>query len=501
VNKTKIIIGPPGTGKTTTLLNMVEALLKQGISPDKIGFVSFTKKAITEATSRAVDRFGINQKELVYFRTLHSMAFYMLGLKQSAVIEEKHYQDLSELLGIDFTGKAVSEDGNIAEMALGDQMVFLESLSRMKCEDLAKCYNTQDVDFSLDELIQFQDTYKRYKIANMLYDFTDMLTMYKERGVKPKLHTLFVDEVQDLTKLQWDIVDQMIDQAENAILAGDIDQSIYRWSGADPEFLIERCKTTEVVFLPKSYRVPFKVHAVANMVISQCKERVDSKYLPADRQGDVQYISSVDELDLTKGNWLFLTRNSYLIRNLTGLLFEMGFPFQTKWSSTNDNRFVKAAFSWSRLLNGDRISIDDCKNMLYLMTNKKYKLAWHSKDFTGMEDISMDELDKKIVLENTSAKWYEALDKIPSEDRIFIRACRQRGESFLKPPRIQISTIHGAKGGECDNVVVLTDISARTYKAYENNPDDEYRAFYVAMTRAKERLFIVAPETNNYFQV
>lgn len=498
---TKIIIGPPGTGKTTTLLNMVDDLLSAGVSPSKIGFMSFTKKSISEAVSRATERFHLDQKDFTYFRTLHSLSFYMLGLKQSAVVEEKHYRELSELLGIEFTGKTATEDGNLAEMAEGDQMLFVESLARMRCEDLEKCYNTQDVDFGLNELTQFRDTYKKYKIANMLYDFTDMLEMFMTRGVKPDLHTLFIDEAQDLCLLQWKIIDQMSEHAQHTIIAGDDDQAIFRWSGADPDHLIERCSRHQTTVLTQSFRVPIKVHAVANIVIKETANRVDKTYLPADRQGDVQYVNSIDELDLTKGNWLFLTRNSYLIRELTKTLFEMGFPFQTKWASTNDNRFVKAAFSWSRLLNGDRIAIDDCKNMLYLMTNNKYKLAWHAKDFAGMEDINMLELDKKIVLKSTVAQWYDALDKIPAEDRIFIRQCRQRGESFLKAPRIQISTIHGAKGGECDNVVVLTDISARTYKAYENNPDDEYRAFYVAMTRAKERLFIVAPETNNYFQV
>jgi superfamily I DNA/RNA helicase len=68
-------------------------------------------------------------------------------------------------------------------------------------------------------------------------------------------------------------------------------------------------------------------------------------------------------------------------------------------------------------------------------------------------------------------------------------------------PRIQISTIHGSKGGEADNVLLLTDISPKTYASYQENEDDESRVFYVAATRAKQNLHIIMPRTGRYFQL
>ena len=69
------IFGPPGTGKTTTLLNMVDEALEKGITPQSIAFLAFTKKAANEAKERAAIRFGLDPKrDLVNFRTLHSMA-------------------------------------------------------------------------------------------------------------------------------------------------------------------------------------------------------------------------------------------------------------------------------------------------------------------------------------------------------------------------------------------------------------------------------------------
>ena len=67
------IFGPPGTGKTTTLLGMVEKSLADGVSPSRIGFFAFTKKAANEAKERATVRFDLDpDKDLPYFRTIRS---------------------------------------------------------------------------------------------------------------------------------------------------------------------------------------------------------------------------------------------------------------------------------------------------------------------------------------------------------------------------------------------------------------------------------------------
>ena len=59
----------------------------------------------------------------------------------------------------------------------------------------------------------------------------------------------------------------------------------------------------------------------------------------------------------------------------------------------------------------------------------------------------------------------------------------------------------GIKGGESDNVVVIADISYRTWRKFNVQPDDEHRVFYVAVTRAKKNLFLLQPETKYSYEL
>jgi len=94
----------------------------------------------------------------------------------------------------------------------------------------------------------------------------------------------------------------------------------------------------------------------------------------------------------------------------------------------------------------------------------------------------------------TGTVWYEAFDDLNFRRKNYIRSMRRNGENLKEKPRIHLSTIHSIKGGEKQNVLLLTDLTNNTLKSYRKNPDDETRLFYVGATRTKENLHIVRPK-------
>ena len=108
----------------------------------------------------------------------------------------------------------------------------------------------------------------------------------------------------------------------------------------------------------------------------------------------------------------------------------------------------------------------------------------------------IDDLKQKYGLQ-TEADWQEALDELGNEDIRKITKLIKAGEDLSGTPRISVSTIHGVKGNERENVVVTTDLSNAAFIDYEKNPDDENRLFYVGATRTKEHLHIIRPQQDN----
>lgn len=499
--RTNILLGPPGTGKTTTLIGLVEEALANGVPPDRIGYVAFTRKASNEAIERACARFNLDPDDLPYFRTLHSLAFRMLGLRSSDLLGIKQIKEFAYLMRIDVSAYMDYSEGQLTwGTKLGDRLMFLENMARVRQVPLKQQWQEAYENFSFTDVEYVARGLEEYKRQHQLLDYTDMLYEFVRAGRLPELDLLVVDEAQDLSALQWRMVERLAETARDVWVAGDDDQAIFRWAGADVDHFISMPGEARV--LSQSYRVPLAVQKLALDVVHRIKDRRVKEWKPRQADGHLEFHNHFEHIDMSQGEWLILARNGYQLEPIEEICRREGFIYDMKGGKSVKHAEWRAITAWEKLRRGEAVVATQCREIYEYMTSKKGMAHGHKKlpAFNDEQMLTMDDLLKKGGLLRTD-EWYRALDRIDVADREYLRAALRRGEPVRSTPRIRLSTIHGAKGGQAENVMLFTDMAPRTFLESERHPGDEERTFYVGITRAMERLHVILPQTHVNFNL
>ena len=487
-----IVLGPPGTGKTHTLLEQVEKYLKN-TDPDKIGYFAFTKKAANEAKARAMDKFNYTEDDLPYFRTLHSLAFRKLGINKDQVMQKRHYEDLGRKLNLflDYNEYDEEETGIFTTKSDYLRLIHLAKLRNITLEQQIKLgeHNTE-VDY--DTLVHLEQKIKDYKKLHNLIDYNDMILDFNKSDKTPKFDVVFIDEAQDLSLMQWDMAKTIWNKTEDTFIAGDDDQAIFRWAGADVDSFITQ--TGKLLNLTQSRRIPRAIHDFALGIIKRVSKRRYKEWGPRDYQGSLNFHDDIKDLNMSSGEWLILTRTRHMLEEVEEEMKERGWYFENRFKKLPEKDAAEAAAEWEAGRKGQPLNYKQIERIYSFMSSnhaEKIKLKGMTKE--GLQDISALKKDYGL---KTDTVWYKAFDDLGFRRKNYIRSMRRNGENLKNKPRIQLSTIHSVKGGERNNVVLLTDLTNNTNKSFIKNPDDETRLFYVGATRTKENLHIIRP--NDY---
>jgi DNA helicase-2/ATP-dependent DNA helicase PcrA len=488
------IIGPPGTGKTFRILSELEKAAKK-YSPERIGAISFTTAAVNEMRDRIVNTQNHITKDILKnVRTLHSHCFRLLGLEKEQTAES-HIDEFNK----SYPNFAISTDDFRIDKAQID--MIKDEINNERFRNMQIFRNKRiPVEWWGTGVRAFWSKWSEWLEETGYIDYTKMLENTLLFGRYPDIDVLFVDEAQDLTRLQMEIILKWANSVDVTMLVGDADQAIFRFAGSEPE-IFRDIKPTWFDTLKQSHRVPKKILDFSLQQIRKIKNREDVQYNPKEGEEGEICTSCLEPILSLPGTHMVITRCLYQIMQYIAdfkrkkILWHNPYrPDESTFNPITTKEFQAVKTYW-KLSRGQEVEDGEARDMTdhviatdNIIRGKKKEIIEekHTKNLVSMFDLtywgftdSFLRFDKplEVIFKPKTGGGKVALD--------FAKA-----DKIDQPPVI-VGTIHSVKGGEADNVWVSL---LRTRKISEEMNvslearEDEIRIAYVAFTRAKKFL-------------
>ena len=457
------IYGPPGTGKTFRLIRRVNAYVRTGTPYHKIGYFAFTKKAAKEAR----ERIGVDEKQVPYFQTLHAFCFHLLNLNESDIMQPHHYEALGKKLNIrvNFNDKYNEEQTHF----LTCNNPYFQMIQRSINKDISlreefnlNEHDRKDID-SWDTLKHIHINLQEYKTKMHLLDFNDLVKKVVNSKKFPKLKAIFIDEAQDLSPLQWQLYDKLKENCDDIYLAGDDDQAIFAWAGADVNRFIKEPANERV--LRYSRRVSRAVQEQSQIAVSKIAGiRKHKEYLPRAQEGFASHINNLGQIDLTKGKWLILTRTKSNLLDIMKELKSKNIYYQSNKGKSFNVGIYNGAMAYTKWIREGKLEEKEINDVREYIPSGNW---------------------------NPEKNWYDIF-VADQKEILYIRNIISGGEILSENARVWVSTIHAAKGGEEDNVILSLHQGSKVQKSIRlsiDKQDEEHRVWYVGITRARNNLY------------
>lgn len=549
MSKEHLVIGPPGTGKTTYLARQA-TLAADKVGPEAVMIASLTKAAAEEVAGR---------KTPLPFKcvgTLHAHAFRALdqpALAESTEGIKAWNEHATEEHADERGGGTAWQIGRGASLNLdyapeqrtsGEGEVLLQAMGTLRAQEMPR-------DLWPPKVARFAVAWDDWKKKSGSVDFTDLIEMALEDVDRPvtEPRIMMLDEAQDLSALEMKLARKWGETCEQLVVVGDPDQCLYQWRGTDPAAMAAQDVASRTV-LSQSYRIPAAVHDYAVGWIEQVEGRPPVDYAPRLVDPEDESKGHVEgEVVEDPGTWrepegvvkrmladveegktvMALTSCGYMLDPMIAVLKRKGMPFWNPYRTTHGG--------WNPLRGAERllaflrpdVAVWEDEARFYTWTDvrkwaeplkAKGIIARGSKDFlvskaktaAEMEKSQMhpDYVEPEVKLAELASILFDEdiLDRVFERDvewwfenlladahksaRYPVTVYRERGGLALREePKIILGTIHSVKGGEADSVYVFPDLSHKGWVANWDNPATRAstrRLFYVAFTRAREKL-------------
>lgn len=355
-----LVIAGAGTGKTKTLTYRVARLIEDGVKPQNILLLTFTRKAANEMLNRATSVLD-ERCENVAGGTFHSFANMILrkyskvlGLKNNfTIMDSSDAEDVINHLTAKLYPKKTKR--------FPKKSTILEIYSKSVNKELPtkKVIEEEFSQFEhcTEQIIEIHKAYVQYKRENSLFDYDDLLLYLKflmedhddiRKRLSNQYKYILVDEYQDTNTLQADIIKLLASEHNNVMAVGDDAQCIYAFRGANYRNIMDfpkMFKDVKIIKLEQNYRSTQSILNLTNKIISRAKEKF-TKTLFTDKKGgekpalicakdsqmEAEFICQrvlelLDE-DVELSDICVLARNARMSFNLEIELSKRNIPFQ-----------------------------------------------------------------------------------------------------------------------------------------------------------------------------
>ena len=517
-----LVLAGPGSGKTHLLVERIRILIEEAeIRPENILVITFSRKAAREMQARFNKRCE-DRSYPVTFGTFHAVFYNILkdfDPDTNALITEEQKND--------FIKKAVLDSRAVSDLCSGsdpERIAGLISMYKNFGNDFfVQSYEGRIMDESeREELTAICRAYEKMCIDCGVLDFDDMVLkcrnlLYKHESILRKWQNryqyILVDEFQDINDGQYETLRLLAGDKRNVFAVGDDDQSIYAFRGSRPELMkrfLHQYIGCRQVNLSMNYRCAKNIIGAADTVVRNNTDRIDrpiQRHLPSKEGGIVEIINSENSE----------VQAAYVCDKIKELMEEGGYQgrdFAVLYRSDHCAKLFEqtASAMGIKLRINERMGYIPKKIRIHYAYIRAHKGVASRADWFLIMNEPYRGLSREALC-NAGGDYLEAFRKFYSNDPEMLKAVYDLEQTVSEydigtvasedadwQSAVNVMTAHASKGLEfkCVFIIGLQEGLFPHQKSIKADlVEEERRLMYVAMTRARERLYMCTISTEH----